>query len=94
MASYLTWILDKLEPQCWRIKSLNSNEIFQIEVSSVSDPITRESLDVTLMEETIARSLPSRGHTVNSMLGMMNNNIMQYAQVNPKKIKVKRYYLL
>jgi len=84
-----TCIINKLEPQCWRIKSLNSNEIFQIEVSSVSDPITRESLDVTLMEETIARTLPSRGHTVNSMLGMMNNNIMQYAQVNPKKIKAE-----
>ncbi|CAG5107086.1 Oidioi.mRNA.OKI2018_I69.chr1.g3139.t1.cds [Oikopleura dioica] len=87
-----TCIINKLEPQCWRIKSLNSNEIFQIEVSSSATPITRETLDVTLIEETITRRLPQTNHSVNSMLGnvMMNaNNIMQYAQVNPKKIKAE-----
>merc|ERR1711953_67653 len=87
-----TCTINKLEPQCWRIKSLNSNEIFQIEVSSATAPITRETLDVTLMEETIARRLPQSNHSVDSMLGsvMMNsNNIMQYAQVNPKKIKAE-----
>ena len=93
----LIFYIDKLEPQCWRIKSLNSNEIFQIEVSSSATPITRETLDVTLIEETIARRLPQTNHSVNSMLGnvMMNaNNIMQYAQVNPKKIKVGPPYFL